>query len=58
MLLDCGSCADGEQMLNAEEERVRTENNSFLLTCGCGRQRMNQAYIVNIKVLNLLIFVN
>ena len=31
MLVDCGSCADAEQMLNAEEERMRTENNRFLL---------------------------
>ena len=49
MLFDCGSWADAEQMLNAEEERIRTENNRCLLTCGCLAQRMNQAYIVNIK---------
>ena len=49
MLVYCGSCADAEQMLNAEEERIRTENNRSLLTCGCGAQRMNPAYIVNIK---------
>ena len=49
MLVDCGSCADAEQMLNAEEERMRTKNNRFLLTCRCGAQRMNQAYLVNIK---------
>ena len=49
MLVDCGSCADAAQMLIAEEERMRTKNNRFLLTNGCGAQRMNQAYIVNIK---------
>ena len=65
MLVDGGSCADAEQMLNAEEERMRTENNRVLLSWGCASKRMKQAaYIVisnqifQIKALNSLNFVN
>ena len=35
MLVDCGSCADAEQMLIAEEEWMHTENKGFLETSGC-----------------------
>ena len=49
MLVDCGGCADAEQMLNADEERMWIEKIRFLLTCECGEQRMKQANIVNIK---------
>ena len=49
MLVDSGSCADAEQMMNAGEERMRSEINIFLLTSGWGAQRKSHTYIANIK---------
>ena len=54
MLVDCVSCADAEQMLNAEEERMRMRSATYEPGLYCEYQNK----IFQIKVLNLVIFVN